>query len=103
MTKREEFDEMIEKVGSGDYTKEELLIFLGKHAPKNESRKRLPCTCGCKTTYMRWHMTNECWFIECGRCNAKAPSAKTSMQAIRNWNEMVRKEKESKSRLEQTT
>lgn len=97
MTKREEWDRMIKKVENDDYTTDDILQFLEKNKPKpKESRKKLPCVCGCKAIRSWWHITEHKFFCQCDNCERQAPGARAEIKAIRNWNEMIEKEKENK-------
>ena len=95
MTKREEWDRMIKKVENDDYTTDDILQFLEKNKPKpKESQKRQPCTCGCKLIYIVWNIKRQQFIYQCSECNKRSTGAKTQIQAIRNWNEMIGKEEE---------
>ena len=52
-----------------------------------ESRRKLPCTCGCKHIGM-WigAHTNQC---RCDNCGKQGPTATTEIDAIRGWNKLI--------------
>lgn len=95
MTKREKWDDMIKKIEINQATKEQILKFLKEEAPKpKESRKKLPCTCGCKTITTWWYSGkgNLHYSCQCGNCGKEAEGARYEIQAIRNWNNMIKRE-----------
>lgn len=52
-----------------------------------ESRRKLPCTCGCKHISM-WYgaNTNQCICDDCGK---QGPKTTTEIGAIRGWNKLI--------------
>lgn len=94
MAKREEWEKMIECVENDSVSKDEILRFLKNNQPKpKESRKRLPCTCGNKETWFSWSIKECKWFIKCCKCNKQAEGSRFQIQAIRNWNELIKSER----------
>lgn len=95
MTKREEWDNMIEKVKNDTFSRLELLLFLEKNKPKaKESRKRLPCVCGRKDVPIWFNVKRHNFFCRCDNCDKEAIGDRFKIGAIRNWNEMIKKEAE---------
>ena len=98
MTKRQEWEVMIKEVESlpDSYTKRSILAFLNKYKPKQrESRKMLPCTCGSReiTPMFKFRPDiNRGFICKCDKCGRQSETFKYEIQAIRNWNEMIKKE-----------
>lgn len=103
MTKRQEWEAMIEEVSNlpDSYTKRNILAFLEKYKPKpRESRKKLPCTCGSKeiTSMFKFRPDIDRGFLcKCDKCGKQSETFKYEIQAIKNWNEMIKKEIASKT------
>lgn len=98
MTKVQEWEKMIECVENDSVSKEEIVHFLKAHKPKPAERvKIVPCVCGSKDIAAWWNMETTCWFYRCRECDLQSEGAKTVIQAKRNWNEMIKKEKESET------
>lgn len=96
MTKIQEWEKMIEKVESHAVSKEEIIRFLKANKPKpKESTKKLPCTCGCGDIRFWWNMKKSTWLLRCAHCDKASEDSKFQIQAIRNWNEMIKKETEN--------
>ena len=95
MTKIQEWEKMIDKVNNDTASKIEILRFLETNKPKpKESKKKQPCICGSRDIKVWWHMTEHKFLCQCEKCERQAPGARTEIQAIRNWNEMMEKERE---------
>ena len=95
MTKIQEWEKMIERVENDSASRIEILQFLKNHKPKpKESKKRLPCTCGCGDIRFWWNMKKNTWLLRCVHCDKASEDSKLQIQAIRNWNEMIKKETE---------
>ena len=81
----------LQYVCDGDKCMADAIELLKKLKPKpKESRAMLPCVCGSKRR-SRWY-GHGMVFIACARdgCKVSAPGGKTEIEAIRNWNKMIR-------------
>lgn len=56
---------------------------------KRESRRRLPCVCGCKYPTLWFNATYGTNYYKCDRCGLKSPESETDIGAIREWNNMI--------------
>ena len=56
----------------------------------HESRRKLPCTCGCKRISI-WYGSDYCMCV-CDKCMRDGMREKTEIGAIRAWNDMIREE-----------
>lgn len=58
-----------------------------------KAEKLLPCICSSnrRSTYYRWNDdgTNSL-ILECMRCGKRAPAGKNKIEAVANWNKMIR-------------
>lgn len=103
MTKREEWEKMIEKVEGHAVSKEDILRFLKAHKPKPAKRvKIVPCICGSKDISAWWNSKTGSCFFRCRGCDKQSEEAKTEIQAKRNWNEMIKKETKFEAYSERT-
>lgn len=98
MTKREEWEKMIERVENDSVSKTEILRFLKDNQPKpKENVKLVSCVCGSKDIAAWWNTRTERWFYRCRDCDKQSEEARTIVQAKRNWNEMIKKETENET------
>lgn len=96
MTKIQEWEKMIEKVKNDTASKIDIIRFLEQNRPKRKERKnRLPCTCGCKDIHIWWSTERHEFFCRCTACDKESVGNKFEIRAIRNWNEMIKKEIEN--------
>lgn len=63
--------------------------------PHNKREKFIPCTCGCnrRTRWFIYRGGEDFIRLECMKCG-KSVEGRTEAEARRNWNDMIKKEKE---------
>lgn len=62
--------------------------------PITKKEPFLPCTCGCnrRTHWWKWDINRDVYILRCERCGKEARGS-SELEVRRNWNEMIRKER----------